>query len=49
MGLNTYDITKQCRRVTQEELKEMYELSQVRVSFDLSQPSALALQNHDPS
>lgn len=28
-GLNTYDVVKQCRRITRPELKEMYELSQV--------------------
>ncbi len=28
-GLNTYDVVKQCWRVSAAELKELYELSQV--------------------
>lgn len=33
-GLSFYDVVKACHRVTQAELKEMYELSLVRIALD---------------
>lgn len=33
-GLSFYDVAKECHRVTHAELKEMYELSLVRIALD---------------